>query len=372
MKHMPQLDGLRAVAILLVLVQHFSPPEAMFGSRGVFPLGFVGVDLFFVLSGYLISRILLAQAQSAEPVGRFVWRFIVRRALRLFPLYYAVLVVAVVFDYQGVRQHAGWMFSYTSNFLSIRLGEPVPGFTQFWSLAVEEQFYLFWPWLILLTPRAHLPKVFVLMLLSGPVGRGLAAAFGGSALLIRYSSHLLLDLFAAGAVLAWLQQRGIDERGERLLRLGFWTAAGVMAVALGLRASGLPVVSANETVLVPFSFVGALIWARVIHACSKGTATWAGRVLAWRPMVYIGQISYGIYVLHNFVEDLAPPALATLGLDWPRSSLPNFVLLTALTVALAALSWTLIEKPINSLKQRWSPAGSAADSPAAAPPASSR
>jgi len=358
--YMIQLDGLRAMAILLVLVQHFSPLHSLFGSAGLFPVGLVGVDLFFVLSGFLITRILLSTKRRDEPLESSVVRFMYRRALRLFPIYYLVLCVAMVFNYYDAREIAGWLFSYTSNFLGIRDGHPTWGFTQFWSLAVEEQFYLVWPWIVLMIPREHLGKVFFALFASGPVSRLLVVLSGGSDCAIRFSTFCLFDLFGAGALLAWMHETGMTEARERLLKRGMWVGLGLITVAMACRLSKLPGISSNAVVMIPISFVGSLVWARAIHACSKRSSSWAGRALESAPLVYVGKISYGIYVYHNFVKDLLPKAFVSMGLAWPEIFAVQFVLLIFVTVVLSSLSWFLIEKPLNGLKNRGHvPAGAA-------------
>ena len=127
-----------------------------------------------------------------------------------------------------------------------------------------------------------------------------------------------------------------------------------MAGGVAFRLSGLPVVSSNSFALALLSFVAALIFVRIIHACALRSKHVMARGLEYQPIVYVGKISYGIYVYHNFVEELSPKFFQVLGLAFPVSFIPKFVLLTAITLLLSSLSWHAIEKPINALKNRHS------------------
>lgn len=145
MKYVPQLDGLRAIAILFVMVFHL----------GVFPLGWVGVPLFFVLSGYLITTILVAD--RSKSLRDFLARFYWRRTVRIFPLYYLyVLIIAVAAILFGYSLNGyGWFLAYLGNY-QIALSQDVPAgglVAHLWSLAVEEQFYLIWPFVVFFSRR---------------------------------------------------------------------------------------------------------------------------------------------------------------------------------------------------------------------------
>jgi peptidoglycan/LPS O-acetylase OafA/YrhL len=167
---MPQLDSLRTFAVAAVMVHHFWP-EATFN----LPLGFVGVQLFFVLSGFLITGILWP-AREAVQTGRWrAWkvfqRFYTRRFLRIFPLFYGVLAVLCLLGISEVRDSLPWHISYLSNFYFAQLGWFPNHINHLWSLAVEEQFYLVWPFVIVLTPRRFLLPALVAIAAVGPAYR---------------------------------------------------------------------------------------------------------------------------------------------------------------------------------------------------------
>ncbi len=143
------LDGLRALAVLAVVLEHFGPVHL---AELVHP-GRLGVRLFFVLSGFLITGILLEARAAGGPAatGSILRAFFVRRALRLLPLFYVVLAISCVFS-PSVREGWLWHATYQTNHYIAILGGWPTAFAHAWSLAVEEQFYLVWPWIILLLP----------------------------------------------------------------------------------------------------------------------------------------------------------------------------------------------------------------------------
>ncbi len=158
-----QLDPLRALAAFLVILQHYLPGFEI----GHMPFGWIGVDLFFVISGYLITAILLKQKEAHIDRLRIIKGFVIKRALRLFPAYYALILFFVVMRAttglwswdpgQGI-----YYFTYTSNFLFFQEGFLSGHLNHLWSLAVEEQFYLVWPWFVLFVPRPWLSRLILL------------------------------------------------------------------------------------------------------------------------------------------------------------------------------------------------------------------
>ncbi len=157
-EHLDQLDTLRAFAVTAVLIRHFWPelqPGLDLGARGV--------HLFFVLSGFLITGILLRSRALVEDSGRgtglAIRRFYIRRFLRIFPIYYLVLAVTWALGFPDVRSGIVWHLAYGSNILFAIENQWPPTTAHLWSLSVEEQFYLIWPLLMLLVPRRHLRTV---------------------------------------------------------------------------------------------------------------------------------------------------------------------------------------------------------------------
>ena len=166
-QYMPQLDSLRAFAVLAVVVHH-SPLVAFVP----IPFGAIGVRLFFVLSGFLITGILLRcrdDRPDGSPGDRWfsLRQFYIRRFLRIFPLYYFVVTCAVILNYGCARSLLPWLLTYTLN-VQLAISGEWNEFSHFWSLAVEEHFYLAWPWVVLFVPRRWVGSAAVLLVLTGP------------------------------------------------------------------------------------------------------------------------------------------------------------------------------------------------------------
>ena len=340
-----QLDGLRAVAISLVLAHHLWPMPARTP-----PLGFAGVALFFVISGFLITRILLdcrdRIAGGEATIGSQLWAFYARRALRIFPAYYGLLLVVWLMGVRRIDDRIVWHLTYTWNWI-YATGEGVGrggGFDRhLWSLCVEEQFYLVWPMLVLYAPRRLFPWA-----LSACVAVGVAWRATFAYLLFNDGWHYgwfefptpaVLDFLAAGGAVAWAWDRPWLRR-----------ACG-MSVAVALPFVLLDWFPPDPNDWVFARIVGgrvalAMLWAGVVGLVATGLPGPAGRALAWRPVASLGVISYGVYLLHLFVNGAVG---VTLGDDLPH--LAGAAIATALTVALAALSWWAFEGPINRLKR---------------------
>ncbi len=362
---MPQLDGLRAVAVALVLVQHYLgewPTIRRIGPGGL------GVGLFFVLSGFLITRILLDLrehvAAGRQTLGGGLRAFYARRFLRIWPLYYAVLLAAAAVGVPAVRRSFAWHATYLSNFYFARRGSWDGPVTPFWSLAVEEQFYLLWPLVILCVPRRWLVRAIAAVLLLCPLMRlvylrGLEVGPFAVGML----PFGCTDQLVWGALLGccWHDPAALDGVRRRVRAVGL--ALGAPAVLLLPWLAPWPMGSAAETLAMMFQLTaGGVCFFAVIDAVGRGLPGMAGRLLEARVPRYLGKISYGLYVQHTFVRTAAfglgaLPGLAAVG-RWLRSIEPNaalwFPVAVATVVATASASWFALERPINELK-RWFP-----------------
>jgi peptidoglycan/LPS O-acetylase OafA/YrhL len=369
----PGLDGLRAIAILLVFAYHSDLIE----------FGWAGVQLFFVLSGFLITGILL-DMKASLPAREYFTKFYGRRFLRIFPLYYFYLAVMAVLAY--------WLMSvdfrpkYMQNFFNqvwyavfyvYDLFYRVPGFQpsqfldHFWSLSVEEQFYILWPLLLLFFPQRNLKKLFVLFIMMGVVFR-LAMYWvyvSGSNLwlfrepfgLVLYSwpfSHL--DAFALGA---YISRYRIWRARDQLLFLALLVPA-IGFTTTYLATGNLGLISALGYDL-PLKFGYQFIWAPtilnyffalLIYGVAHERILTKFLDLSW--LRFLGKISYGMYVYHfpvlwltaNLLEERAQGTIE----HWIYVGVSLFA-----TILISTLSYYLLERPILNLKDRffsWSPA----------------
>ena len=342
--YLPQLDGLRTIAVFLVMVHHWMPKTI---TRGIH-WGGVGVDLFFCLSGFLITGILLSCrnhiADGSQGIGFTFRQFFLRRLVRIFPLYYLVLLLTLPFvEVSGATQASLW--SYTYNIYGGLTGNLNGVVSHFWSLAVEEQFYLFWPFVILATPKRFLPHILCLTIAIGPLTRFLLLQADVPKEAVRTLTPACFDTLGLGSLLGWLVHgKGIEEvsRGrlaKALLSIGVPLFCLGAWLQMGRRPEG-----ELETWRVMITSTRAPLLAWLVLRSAQGFSGWIGSFLSSSPMVYLGRISYGLYVYHAFALFLPGKSLHPL---------LRFCLWSAASIAVASLSWYLFEERVNRLKDRF-------------------
>jgi peptidoglycan/LPS O-acetylase OafA/YrhL len=338
------LDGLRAFSILAVVWYHTLP----FAHDGLLGQGNKGVTLFFAISGFLIVTLILRAKQSRA--GFQLRQFWGRRALRILPLYYAVLLAYValvaLFESDAAARATFWgnlpaFATFTSNWF-VNLEDARVIFYFAWSLAAEEQFYLVWPvlerwlkgWGPLVVAVIALVATQTLVLTLGQVARESlgwrmatsvpAAILGGVAL-----AHLLHRPRTFRAVWRFAGRRG-----------SAWAA---LALALGALAFA-PALGALGELAIAFALVG------VVATCVVREDNDLVRLLTWRPLVWIGTISYGMYLLHMIAVNVVRRLAALAGVHSPWA---DFFGGTLLAIALASLSYLTFERFFLGLKDRW-------------------
>lgn len=361
----PSVDGLRGVAILLVLLLHFTIYGFDRPSGGVLKLvyrtletGWIGVDLFFVLSGFLITGI-LRRTKGREA---YFSRFYIRRTLRIFPLYFGVLFISTVVlplmfadnvRFHGWAEQGIWYWTYTANVMVARHGwnaASVQGLDHFWSLAIEEQFYLVWPLCVYLLDRRRL-----LCGLTMIVSFGVRVAFNllGNPLAAYVLTPARLDALVVGAAVALL---AADEGGLSALRGLAWRVAVLSALVFTAIAACRFTANPNDLVIqtLGYSTIAIMFGAWLVIALSNGRTHVA---LSTRPLRLLGRYSYGLYVFHHPVLFVLPPASValalqqTLGISLLARPLA-LALVAGVCFAMAASSWHLFEQPILNLRER--------------------
>jgi len=337
-RRIPQLDAVRGLAILVVMFHNISPKYPLFHSDKLFSDGWMGVDLFFVLSGMLITGILLDTKQSA---GYFK-NFYVRRCLRIWPLYYSLLFfmfVVVRFlntsEYRLVVQTSSpwWAFPlFLQNFLlpiSTNAAGPL-GVT--WSLAIEEQFYLVWPLVVRFCSPAQLRRLAVAEICLSPALRYYLSLHHVD---LYTNIFCRLDGLMAGAFLALLI-RTDDFVPSKLLKRAW--------ILLLFAAPLAFLTEAFHARWIVFSFT-ALASAAFVFVSMFSERKWLQAIMTNRFLVYTGTISYGLYLLHKIPFGL----VQTLRLD--RNPYLPLPIIFVTSFGLAALSWNLLEKPFLKLKR---------------------
>jgi peptidoglycan/LPS O-acetylase OafA/YrhL len=341
--YFPALDGVRAIAITMVMIFHL----AQGGIRipGPTVIGQTGVDLFFVLSGFLITGILL---KSPQGDWHEIRTFYIRRTLRIFPLYYATILLL---DLAGRHvSFAFWIylqdFYYAANW---PIGEPI----HFWSLAIEEQFYLLWPFVVLFLPRRRLMPALWLMIAAALLCRFPLIHAGISPFFFPLSRF---DALSAGGVLALLHHAGRLTRYRRPM-IAICLCAAILVAVQGRAAAHAPnllwVQVTKFTALAAFYAAG-------IGIVLTSRPNPVNRLLASAPFRFVGRIAYGLYVFHPIVFGIVFVHFAA------QSSLIRAALAVAATFACTLISWYGMERYMIALKDKLAP--ERAQFAAAAPP----
>ncbi len=345
--YQPQLDGLRGIAILSVLLHHFEVRLP-----GLFDWGPIGVRIFFLLSGYLITQSLWRLQADAREAGGGYWSgllgFHARRFARLAPVLYAMLALACLFGLPEFRHAIAWHMAFLSNFYALHIGQWPDAASHLWSLSVQEQFYLLWPFVILITPRQALPWLLLALFAGAFAFRAAIIGLGASDFYRWVMLPGVIDSFALGALIACAKKSG------RLPLTSGWAGA-----LVGLAAFGCYVLAR----FVRFGpFPGA--WAAIIESLEnlffawlllRTAAGWKGAVgcVFENPLlVYLGKISYGLYIFHVLVVVAFSPWLARHGLSIGANVLLRAAFLMAVSVCVAAISYHYVESPLAAWVRR--------------------
>jgi peptidoglycan/LPS O-acetylase OafA/YrhL len=368
----PALDGLRALAFVMVFLDHYL----------TMPWGWAGVDIFFVLSGFLITGILFDSRDQPHRVRNFY----LRRTLRIFPLYYGVLLFILLLR-PIVHWDLSWAWllwpAYLGNYASLLAPHsPGPAFERlvdfqplgflghrqvllylghFWSLCVEEQFYLVWPWLVFYAKgRRPLMWICALALPACLTLRLLAQQYLPSRMLdrlvlYRFTPFRLDALLIGGLLALWL-------RGDNSM-IFLRTARFILPIAMGVIVLWFIATPARHVLQQPYSdplwvytwgLTGVDIFAALLVAVAIQPDSWVYRILSLPPLRWLGRVSYGAYVFHDIPRlrylGLATKLLPTHPANWRGlTAIIGFVC----TIALSALSFRYFETPFLNLKERW-------------------
>ncbi len=350
-----QLDGLRALAMLGICWDHWVPQAWNFG----LPYE-IGLYLFLVLTGYFITGSLLRSrdkaeaASTGEPWRWKAWKnFQWRRGLRIIVPYYVALAIAFVFLAPKLWHNLHWYLLYLTNFHIALLGEWPHGTSHFWSIAIQQQFYLFWPVVIWLTPRRFLSYAMILFAAMAPISR--------------YFEHLLMppfiwpgkiswgvfDFFGIGGLMALAIHQGFPLSSRLWKILGVIGCGFYFLVELGPRFGiSLPPnnIGPLYSTILSFGLCG------VIATASIGWNNLAGKFLETRFLQKVGLLSYGIYLYHNLAPIILGKTIPFLWMGPYADTIPQAALRTAafaaLTWAMTVISWKYLETPLNNLRAK--------------------
>ncbi len=352
MKYIKQFDSVRGIAVLFIIVYHWVPAELL----KAIPLGFNVVDVFFVLSGFLITRILLESRKKAEELKiakpLVFANFFVRRALRIFPIYYLLIFLVLWIDHID-KTKLIHLLTYTFNFYSFKTQLWDENFAHLWSLSVEEQFYLFWPWVILLVNKKYLPHVICFC-----IGLGIITEY-----ILKDNTYgqvipfTCLDSLGIGALLSWIlvscPSSFVKAYKCSVVLAWVFVIWLIMDLVLG-RSMFLPT-------RLSLSILSAWLICYVVHKAMVHKKNRLGFLLDNKILVGVGKMSYGIYVYHFTLPNYSWHLFLKINKYYPPMNttftlvVENFILL----MVVSWLSYHYFELPITSLKKYFIPSGGA-------------
>jgi len=347
-RHVAELDGIRGIAIIFVLLHHQLAPVSLTG-------GFLGVDLFFVLSGFLITSLLLGEFRRSATIS--VKNFYIRRLLRLGPALALYLAASVLVTYHNqlidlrrqLKLVAIAVFYSTNWRMAFGWDTNLDPTAIIWSLSIEEQFYLVWPLLLLAclalkVRRQLIVAGLVAVILAILAHRYLLFAAGADLTRLYYGTDTRADSLLVGCVFAFMNVTGAGSRTKSWLNLaGVCSAASLIFLVLTINFS--------DGFLYRGGFTGvAVLSGMVILVAANSPPRVLSWVLRWQPLRWFGTISYGLYLWHWMV--VKNVSFSSLGGWDPWAKL-------ALAVGISAASFYLVEKPFNKLKNRFSTGSSA-------------
>ncbi|WP_214459954.1 acyltransferase family protein [Flavihumibacter fluvii] len=356
-KFYTQLEGLRGIAVLMVLTSHFIIMKNFPGLKFL-ELGFWGVNIFFVLSGFLITEILLKEIYANNSAKDILRRFYLKRTLRIFPIYYLIIILLAIFKVGGTESALKWSLTYTLNIQEIWFGGIPNVIFHFWSLCVEEQFYIIWPFLLLLVP-SFFHKRIILFILFGAALLRFCFAYWQVKNYISFnhdSMFTCMDALGTGALLAYLKLNE-PERLKKILER-FW-------VPLLLISSFFLISYYSIKYEIVMQSLGRLVCAftgfYLVGWGAMHIETRLGKVFENPAARYVGKISYGVYLFHWILYFLYAKQFSEWfkGFFKGKSTLIyfntwffTFIVFVLATIAVASLSYYLIEKPLLRLKSR--------------------
>ena len=324
----PQLDGLRAIAISMVFAAHAFRV----------PLFWMGVDLFFVLSGYLITGILLRLKESRATGGSFGSSFYSRRIRRILPPYIAFLVLLTLFSHVPWKHIWYWYVFFAPN-IPLALGKvPVPAMGPLWSLGVEEQFYFVWPWLVLAFSRDVLRRVVLAIMAISPVVRAVCTPIFANHFPIYSLTLFRADTLATGAFIAVVSS-GNPFWIHRSWRKAIRISAAAFALLIGLSILPSFRAGANSILFnsIAYSLSAVLFGGALVYALGRPEGL-LHKLLTNRVVAYLGLISYTFYLYHEAV-------LSKIG-QYLRNPLLAAFVAFSVTILISAFSWHFFEAPI--------------------------
>jgi peptidoglycan/LPS O-acetylase OafA/YrhL len=340
MKYYKELDGLRFFAVFFVIISHWFPKSHFLNFT---PNGSIGVTIFFVLSGFLISSILFRYKEKIQrgdsTIGETLKVFFIRRSLRIFPIYYLLIFFLFIYGYPAITENILYFVSYTSNILMFKEQTFFGTVSHLWTLSVEEQYYLIWPFILFLLQQKRV-KVVILILILFSVSTQFI--MNQSFEYYNFLTFNAFDAFGLGSLLAYYklyQEESLNSLQNILM--------GIVAVMSIFFISKLEFFTTQ-------TFVSCLTVIFLIFIMSaKYKNAFFNKLLRNSVLMYIGKISYGIYLFHTFIPGLMDNFYPEILKSLPASTYIIFIINFIVLIFICTISWFLFESPLNNLKKRF-------------------
>jgi peptidoglycan/LPS O-acetylase OafA/YrhL len=358
-----QLDGIRFLAVGLVLIDHW------LAEKNVLPFGPLGVTMFFVLSGFLITRILIQSKLKDDEIGRSHWfsvkQFIIRRSIRIFPIYFLAIFVLYALDVPPVRDTILWCLTYSTNIYIASKQHWMGTIDHLWSLAVEEQYYLVFPYLILFLPTKNYQKVLIGMIFLSVILR-IILFLNGNEWMVQYVlMPTCLDSFGLGGLLAYFFTFQKNTLFKELTSWKYLIASFFLLIFSMYFTYEYQIISGKTHHfgnMVTERLAGSIFCFFLIAKAVCGYDGVIKLFLENSVISYLGRISYGLYLYHNFVYNYyhtPNTSIVIRFLHKIQRIIPSItqniafemIYFFGITFVIATISWYCIEKPINNLKK---------------------
>jgi len=347
MKYIKPLDGLRALAVFLVILSHYFSKAHWIN---FLPNGAFGVNIFFVLSGFLITNILFGYRakiqQQTISLSAALKTFYWRRSLRIFPIYYLYILLFFAIGYTSVKDNLWYYLTYSANFLYFFQGTLAGTVSPVWSLAVEEQFYLIWPIVVLLCPQFFLKKLLLFFIAIGLCTK----VFFANTVLIGTLPLYSYDAFGVGGLLAYWYffSPKYFASIKWFLPLGIICFLLIVLIYYNNYLSYLPI---SEGLMGIFSccFIGTIIQ-------KSNSVNFLTTIFSNNVMVYLGRISYGLYLYHTSIPAPVKKLVSRFPVvnNFYQQQYVAFVINFSVAILVASISWYFIEKPLIKYKDKFS------------------
>lgn len=355
MKYIKQLDSIRAIAVIFVIISHWLPKTYWINQVTLNTNGAFGVNVFFVLSGFLITGILLENRREAEQLNlnksAIIKNFFIRRSLRIFPIYYLTITfLLIVHKYTGtqIRDSYVYFYTYTANIYFYKRQEWDGMLSHLWSLCVEEQFYLIWPWLIIFIKEKYLKYLIIAFIAFGVISDFI---FSDGPIDVAVTTSCF-DAFGIGALLAWQLKYCPDSIKK------YYNLICVSAIASLVL---LMILFNHHNVYIPYRVLcsGITLWIISYILLNDSKQNFINSILCNKNLVSLGRISYGLYLYHLILYIFSWAVIGALEkrglLHLPENYKFSIMLWgnAALLIFISWFSWKYIERPFLNLKNRF-------------------